>query len=53
VSFLTILKPSTAAPATKLWIKVSGVWKEVTPYIKVSGVWKTASPKIKVSGTWR
>jgi hypothetical protein len=54
VSFLTILKPSGAAPtATKVWVKIGGVWKEATVYLKVAGVWKTSTPKIKASGTWK
>jgi hypothetical protein len=54
MSLLTLLRPSGAAPvATKAWIKVSGVWKEATPYIKVAGTWKVATPKTKVSGTWK
>jgi hypothetical protein len=38
---------------TIVWIKVSGVWKQATPFIKVSGVWKQSTPYIKVSGTWK
>jgi len=38
---------------TKIWLKVSGVWKETTPYIKISGVWKLATPYIKVLGVWK
>jgi hypothetical protein len=37
----------------KMWVKVSGVWKEATTWIKVSGVWKTATPKIKDGGVWK
>lgn len=38
---------------TKVWLKVSGVWKETTVYIKISGVWKTATTYLKVSGIWK
>jgi hypothetical protein len=41
------------AAVTKIWIKISGVWKESTPYLKVSGVWKAITPYIKVSGVWK
>jgi hypothetical protein len=41
------------AAVTKIWIKISGVWKETTPYIKISGVWKLATPYIKVLGVWK
>ena len=43
------------APAStnKLWIKVSGVWKECVTWIKVAGVWKEAEPKTKVAGIWK
>jgi hypothetical protein len=41
------------AAVTKIWLKVSGVWKETTPYIKISGVWKLATPYIKVLGVWK
>jgi hypothetical protein len=52
---LTLLGPQGAAPpATKtIWIKVSGVWKQATPFIKVSGVWKQSTPFIKISGIWK
>lgn len=38
---------------TKIWLKVSGVWKETITWIKVSGVWKQTTPYIKVGGTWK
>lgn len=38
---------------TIVWIKVSGTWRQATPYIKVNGVWKQATPKIKVGGIWK
>lgn len=41
------------AGGTKLWLKVSGVWKESTVWIKVSGVWKTATPFFKESSIWK
>jgi hypothetical protein len=45
--------PIVGTAITKIWIKVSGVWKETTPYLKVSGVWKTITPYIKVLGVWK
>jgi hypothetical protein len=36
-----------------MWIKISGVWKQTTPFIKVSGVWKQATPYIKNGGIWK
>lgn len=39
--------------ATKVWIKISGVWKESITWIKVSGVWKRSTAFIKVSGDWK
>jgi hypothetical protein len=54
MSLLTLLTPQGApSTATKVWIKVAGVWKLATPHIKVAGIWKQATPKIKVSGTWK
>lgn len=52
---LTILSNQGAgpAPSNKLWIKVSGVWREAVTWIKISGVWKQATPKIKVATVWR
>lgn len=38
---------------TLIWIKVSGIWKQATPYIKIAGTWKQATTFIKVSGTWK
>lgn len=38
---------------TKIWLKVSSVWKETIPWIKDSGVWKQSTPYIKVGGTWK
>jgi hypothetical protein len=45
--------PIVKSIITKIWIKISGVWKQSTPYLKVSGVWKTITPYIKVSGVWK
>jgi hypothetical protein len=49
---LTLLS-NQGTVANKLWIKVSGVWKQAVVWIKVSGVWKQSTPKIKIAGTWR
>ena len=51
----TILSNQGAAPppSVKVWLKVSGVWKECTVHLKVSGVWKVATTKLKVSGVWK
>jgi hypothetical protein len=51
---LTLLQ-NNAPPSitTKVWIKISGVWKLATIYIKVVGVWKIATPNIKVAGVWK
>ena len=38
---------------TKVWLKVSGVWKETSVFIKNSGVWKNATTYIKISGIWK
>jgi len=39
---------------SKLWIKVSGVWKEATPWIKVSGVWTQVTRVwFKDLGVWK
>jgi hypothetical protein len=43
----------TGSTATKVWIKVAGVWKEATPYIRVGGIWKVATPKIRAASVWR
>jgi hypothetical protein len=45
--------PIVKSIGTKIWIKVSGVWKETIPYLKVSSVWKAVTPYIKVSGVWK
>ena len=37
----------------KFWIKISGIWKQATPFIKIGGTWKQATPFIKVGGTWK
>lgn len=34
-------------------IRVSGAWKEATPYIRVNGQWKEAVPYTRVNGTWK
>ena len=36
-----------------IWLKVSGTWKQATPFIKVAGTWKQATPSIKISGVWK
>ena len=52
---LTLLRNTGGSPpaTTIMWLKVSGTWKQATPFIKVSGVWKQATPNIKISGTWK
>jgi len=45
--------PIVKSAITKIWIKISGVWKEATPHIKIAGVWKLATPYIKVLGNWK
>jgi hypothetical protein len=41
------------APSNKLWIKISGTWREAITWIKISGIWKQATPKTKVAGVWQ
>jgi hypothetical protein len=55
MSLLTLLQTggTPPSPTKKIWLKVSGTWKEATPYIKISGTWKIATPYINVSGTWK
>lgn len=55
MSLLTLLTQQGAAPppGVKVWLKVSGVWKECTVHLKVSGVWKVATTKLNVGGTWK
>lgn len=51
--FLGDLIPAVVVAVTKLWIKVSGVWREATTWINVSGTWKQATVFFKDSGTWK
>lgn len=37
----------------KLWVRVSGVWKQASAFIRIAGVWKAATPFIRVSGVWK
>ena len=50
---LTLLQNNATPLTTKVWINVSSVWKEATPYIKVTGVWKVSTANIKIAGVWR
>ncbi len=52
---LTLLSNQGAAPPAvkSFWVKISGVWKQATPYVKISGIWKQATPYIKISGIWK
>lgn len=52
---LTLLRNTGGAPpsSTIMWLKVSGTWKQVTPFIKVAGTWRQATSNIKVLGTWK
>lgn len=34
-------------------IRISGAWKEATPYIRVNGAWKEAVPYMRVNGAWK
>lgn len=45
--------PESSSIFTKVWLKVSGVWKETSVFIKNSGVWKSATTYIKISGDWK
>lgn len=38
---------------SKLWIKVSGSWKQATTWLKVSGTWKQTTVFFKNTGTWK
>ena len=40
-------------PTKNFWIKISGIWKQATPYVKIAGVWKLATPYIKIGGVWK
>jgi len=52
--FLTLLSNQTAPPAGNIiWLKVSGTWKQATPFIKVGGTWKQATIFIKDAGVWK
>jgi hypothetical protein len=54
MSLLLFYKTSTGPSSpSKLWIRVSGVWKETTTHIKVAGTWKVATVFIKDSGVWK
>lgn len=46
-------EPFGTSTASKLWIKVAGVWKETTTWIKISGVWKEATVWYNDGGTWK
>jgi hypothetical protein len=37
----------------KIYVKVSGAWKQAIAWVKVSGVWKQAVAYVKVSGAWK
>ncbi len=37
----------------KIYVKVSGVWKQAITWVKVSGVWKQAVAYVKASGAWK
>lgn len=34
-------------------IRVSGAWKEATPYVRVNGAWKEATTYMRVNGAWK
>jgi len=52
---MPLLAPTGTPPATKIFVKNAGVWKQaVTIKVKDAGVWKdTVSIKVKDAGTWR
>jgi len=47
------LLPIQASTTQKIWLKISGVWKQVSLYLKLSGVWKAVTPYIKIGGVWK
>jgi hypothetical protein len=52
---LTLLQSNAPAPsvATKVWLNVSGVWKQVIVWKKVTGVWKQITVWRNVAGVWK
>jgi hypothetical protein len=53
---LTLLGPQGTPPpvtAVKVWLNVSGVWKECVVWINVGGTWKTVTTWLNVGGTWK
>ena len=50
ISFTTT---GTGTGPQPVWMKISGVWRQVLPWIKVAGVWRPATPWMKINGTWR
>jgi hypothetical protein len=53
LGLLPIVAPPPPSGGSKLWIKVSGVWKDATTHINVAGTWKVATVFFKDSGTWK
>lgn len=45
--------PGVVESGSKVWLKVSGDWKQATPWVNVASTWKVAEAKIRVGGTWR
>lgn len=38
---------------SKIWVRVSGVWRQAVPYVKVSGAWQVSKPKFNDADTWK
>lgn len=39
--------------ALKVWLNVSGTWKECVVWLNVGGTWKTVTTWLNVGGTWK
>ena len=39
--------------ATRIWLKVNGVWKKTRVFLKVNGIWYQVTTFLKDTGVWR
>jgi len=49
---ISISNPATTYDS-KIWVRVSGVWRQAVPYVKVSGAWQVSKPKFNDADTWK
>ncbi|MCA2570700.1 hypothetical protein [Microcystis sp. M42BS1] len=53
MSLLLLFPQKEPSTATKVWIRIGGVWRQATTWIRIAGIWRQAIVFIRISGIWK